>query len=412
MNSDTDTSASPTPLKGISLNTLFLGLVSLLHDVGSGMVEAMLPVFIVSLPGATAVSVGWIEGVAQSASSLLKPVSGWLSDKFKRRRPAILFGYWIATFTRPLLAVSGAVWQVLFLRLADRVGKGARTAPRDALIADSTEPRYRGRAFGLQRAMDNLGAVLGPLAAVVILKLLGDQEQDSLRKLFWIATIPGFAVIALVVWGLKEPADPPPEPAARGEGSHLSRALTPNLIKWYVVVFVFWFGNSADAFLILKAKPMMPVWQLPLLMVAMNGIRAAAATPAGALSDRVGRRALILTGWICYALVYLGFALANSSWMMFCLFGAYGLYYALTEGAERALVADLSSRVGRATALGVYHFAAGVAALPASLVCGWLWVRYSPRAALGFGAACALLGCVLLVILNPRPAAGSGAESA
>ena len=393
-------------IKGISRNTLLLGLVSFFQDVSSEMIAPLLPVFLRTVLHASMPVIGVIEGIAQFVASVLKPVSGWLSDRLGKRKPFILLGYWVAACARPLLAVVGSPWHVLGLRFADRFGKGVRTAPRDALIADSTDANYRGKAFGLHRALDNMGAAVGALAAALI--LIG--FTTNLRIVFWLAAIPGLAAPCLVVFGVRERLGAAKPPSAEGdvglEGAAAGRPGSPSLIKWYVVVFVFWLGNSADAFLILKALTLVPLWQIPLLMFVMSVVRALCATHAGALSDRLGRKGVILCGWLFYALVYVGFAFADSPRATYVLFGAYGLYYAMTEGAERALVTDLSPQAGRATALGFYHFTAGAAALPASVICGllWQWKRlgiYGPHAALGFGAACALLASVLFMVLIP-----------
>jgi len=389
--------------------------VSFFQDVASEMVQPLLPVFLSSVLKASMPFIGLIEGVAQSVASVLKPVSGWVSDRMGRRKPGILLGYWLAACTRPLLAVVGSPWHVLGLRFADRFGKGVRTAPRDALIADSTDPEYRGKAFGLHRALDNTGAAVGMLAAALILLGL----TSNMRVVFWVAGVVGLAAPCIVIFGVRERSDaaePQPTAASAVPGGPTARsAVNPSLVKWYVVVFVFWLGNSADAFLILKARLLgVPLWQIPLLMCVMNVVRALCATHAGALSDRLGRKKVILSGWLFYALVYVGFAFADSRQAMYVLFAAYGLYYAMTEGAERALVTDMSPQENRATALGFYHFTAGIAALPASVICGllWQWERlgtYGPRVALGFGAACALLASVLFVVLVPgrrRPAPG------
>jgi MFS family permease len=398
-----------TAIKGISRNTLLLGVVSFFQDVASEMVAPLLPVFLSTVLHASMPFIGLIEGVAQSVSSVLKPVSGWVSDRIGRRRPGILLGYWLAACTRPLMAVAGSPWHVLGLRFADRFGKGVRTAPRDALIADSTEPGYRGKAFGLHRALDNMGAAVGMLGASLI--LLG--FTTDLRTVFWLAGVVGLAAPCIVVFGVRErrrAAEPQPAEAGDVPGGAAPRtALSPNLVKWYVVVFVFWLGNSADAFLILKAtaEPIsIPLWQIPLLMCVMNVVRALCATHAGALSDRLGRKEVILFGWVFYALVYVGFAFAGSRQAMYVLFAAYGLYYAITEGAERALVTDMSPQKNRATALGLYHFTAGIAALPASVICGLLWQwnllgANGPRVALAFGAACALLAALMFAVLLP-----------
>ena len=389
--------------------------MSFFQDVGSEMVQPLLPVFLRTVLGASMPVIGLIEGVAQSVASVLKPVSGWVSDRMGRRRPAILLGYWLAACTRPLMAVAGSPWHVLGLRFADRVGKGVRTAPRDALIADSTDPAYRGKAFGLHRALDNMGAAVGMLAATLILLGL----TTDLRVVFWVAGVVGLVAPCIVIFGVRERRNAPESQQAEvGDvpgGPALGAAVNPSLVKWYVVVFVFWLGNSADAFLILKARLLgLPLWQVPLIMCVMNVVRALCATHAGALSDRLGRKEVILFGWLFYALVYVGFAFADTQRAMYVLFAAYGLYYAITEGAERALVTDMSPQKGRATALGLYHFTAGIAALPASVICGllWQWHRlgiYGPRVALGFGAACALLAAVMFAVLIPgrrRPAPG------
>ncbi len=399
-------------LKGISRNTFVLGLVSFLNDLSSDMIHPhLLALFLKEVLRASTAQIGVIGGLTESMASMLKPVSGWLSDKLRKRKPGILLGYWLAACTRPLLAVSGTIWHVLILRFADRVGKGARAAPRDALIADSTDPAYRGKAFGFHRSLDNLGAAFGMLAAMVLLLVLSSNLETTLRTVIWIAALPGILAMSLVIWGVRESKDPPPAESPEGGGLRVRDVLTPELAKWYLVVFVFWLGNSSNMFLILKARGMeMAVWKMPLLMFVMSIVRVVFSTPAGALSDRLGRRGIIVSGWALYALVYAGFAFANCGWMMFALFAFYGLYYALTEGAERALVTDLAPVQARATVLGLYHFVVGSAALPASIICGLLWQWKSlgvhgPRIALGFGAACALLASVLFLVLNPRPSA-------
>ena len=405
-------------LRGISRNTVVLGLVSFLNDLSSDMIHPhLLAVFLDSVLGTPAAAIGLIGGVAESVSSLLKPLAGWLSDALKRRKPYVLIGYWLASITRPLLALSSSTWHVLGLRFVDRVGKGSRTAPRDAMIVDSTSRAYRGKAFGLHRALDTAGAATGMLIVAILLHGAAGDLENTLRSIFVLASVPGIVLLALVVWGVRETGQAPGQAAPKLSGREFRRALNPQLLKWYVVVFVFWLGNSSNMFLILKARGLgMPVWQMPLLVFVMSAVHALLSTPAGALSDRVGRRSLIVAGWLVYALVYAGFAFARSGPAMLLLFGAYGVFYTLTEGAERALVADLSLAGARATALGMYHFVVGAAALPASVICGllWQWDRLGeggPQVALGFGAACALLAGVLFIILNPHPPAGSAPRS-
>jgi len=403
----------PWLLAGISRNTLLLGLVSFFNDVSSDMIQPhLLAIFLSSVLNVSAAGIGLIGGITDAVASVLKALSGWLSDALRRRKPTILAGYWIAACARPLLAMSTSMWHVLVLRSADRLGKGARSAPRDALIADSTPEGYRGKAFGLHRALDTAGAAAGMLLAAFLLWRLGtDHLATSLRIIFLAASLPGILVIGLIVWGVREQANTAGQASRPAAMWHLKQALTRELVKWYAVVFLFWLGNSSDMFLILKARGLgVALWQVPLLVFVMSVVYAGFSIPAGLLSDRLGRRAVIVAGWTFYALVYIGFAFAGTVWTMFALFAAYGLYYAMTGGAERALVADLAAPAVRGTALGLYHFVSGAAALPASVICGalWEWDRlgvYGPRVALGFGAACALLAIALLVVMNPKPRA-------
>lgn len=413
-------------LDGVPRNAVLLGIVSFLNDLSSEMIGNLVPIFLRTVFGTAMVGVGVIEGVVASASSLLKPASGWLSDHIGRRKPGILLGYWLAACTRPLMAVSAASWHVLGLRFADRVGKGVRAAPRDALLADSASPEHRGKVFGFQRALDNAGAAAGLLIAALVLGLaVGSGEKAMLRTLFLIASIPGIAVVALVIWGLKEPRDAGDRHAARKADVPLRSAFTAPLIKWYIVVFVFWLGNSSDGFLLYKAATTLSsgkslkdiLWQVPLLAFVMSLCTSLVSTHAGAFSDRLGRRRVLVAGWLLYAFVYVAFGFTASAWGLYLLFAVYGLYYALTEGVERALVTDLAPAQGRGTALGIYHFVAGAAALPASIICGWLWElealgENGPRVALGFGAACAFLAAVLMLILNPQPPAEGAIEKA
>ncbi|MFP4029732.1 MAG: MFS transporter [Candidatus Brocadiia bacterium] len=405
------------PLKGISRNTLLLGIVSFFNDLSSDMIYPhVVAVFLSSVLGVPAIGIGLIGGVAQATASILKPVSGWFSDVFRKRKPAIFAGYWLAACTRPLLSAAGSLWHVLGLRFLDRLGKGVRTAPRDALIADSTPSANRGKAFGLHRTLDTAGAAVGMFVAFLILKSLGSELETSLRTLIWIAALPGVVAVSIVMWGIRERVPETPEDGKLKFGD-LREILTPDLIKWYVIVFVFWLGNSSNMFLILRASDLdLAIWHMPLLVFAMSVVHALFSTPAGIVSDKIGRKSVIVTAWVYYSAVYFGFAFAASTVAVYVLFAAYGLFYALSEGVERAFAADLAPKRGRATGIGFYHFVVGAAALPASLICGLLWEwdrlgEYGPHVALGFGASCALLAALLFLILNPRaktdPTAGS-----
>lgn len=361
------------------------------------MIYPLLPLFLSSVLGANASFIGAIEGAAETTAALLKLASGWWSDKVKKRKPFVVLGYGIATVARPFTAMAQTPMQVLAIRVTDRVGKGIRTAPRDALLADSTDEESRGRSFGFHAAMDNAGAVLGPLIAFLLLR----QFHFTLRNVFWMAAIPGaFAFLVLLI-AVKEV-----------EHHHQSKAATIDTSQklgskfWYyiAVVFVFTLGNSTDAFLLLRANQLgVAIALAPILWAFFNGVKAAFGTWGGGLSDRFGRKPLIIAGWTVYALVYLGFGLATSQWHAWALFAAYALFYAFTEGTEKAFVADLIPRDRRGSAFGWFNLAIGLGALPASLIFGAIWDRYSPHVAFLFGASLAILASVgMMFVTAPR----------
>jgi MFS family permease len=377
-----------------------LGAVSFLTDASSEMIYPLLPIFLSSVLGAGALAVGAIEGAAESVASLLKLASGWWSDRASRRKPLVVAGYALASAARPLIGVTQSAWQVLGLRLTDRVGKGLRSAPRDALIADAVAPALRGRAFGFHRAADHAGAVVGPLIAFALL-----GAGLSMRGVFLAAAIPAALAVLAVVVLVREPqrevpqALSSPTPLAPGR-ARLGRPFWTYL----VVVLVFTLGNSSDAFLLLRANELgVPAAQIPILWAAFHVVKSLASTPAGALSDRVGRRPLIIAGWVLYAAVYLGFARANEGWHAWALFLAYGAFFALTEGVEKALVADLAPAQARGTAFGWYNLVLGIGALPASLVFGAVWQWAGAPAAFAMGAALSVVASVGLFVLVRPP---------
>jgi MFS family permease len=355
-----------------------LGLVSLLTDASSEMVYPVLPLFLANVLHAPVSAIGLIESLAEATASLVKVASGRLSDRLRRRRPLIAFGYGLSNVVKPLLALVPGWPAVLALRVADRFGKGVRTAPRDALIADSGTADRRGRDFGFHRALDTVGAAIGPLTAWAILTLV----PEGYRLVFWISAIPGTLAIVLVLTGVRE-ARTPGRGRARGE----KRALLPlrdlgvPFTVFTAISALFALGNSSDAMLILRAQNVGTAAALiPLMYFVFNVVGAALATPFGHLSDRIGRRRLVVFGFAGYALVYAGFALAGHPASVWALFALYGVPYAATEGMTRAFVVDLVPPHLRATALGGYTFAIGLAALPASLVAGLLWDAVSPSA--------------------------------
>jgi MFS family permease len=333
--------------------------------------------------------------VAESTASILRVFAGALSDRTGRRKPLMLLGYGLANLTKPLLAVSTSWPQVLAIRFGDRFGKGIRGAPRDALIADSVHPSVRGRAFGFHRAMDTAGAAIGPLLATATLALTGDNP----RVVFWLASLPGIASVVIGWWLLRDHPVAPRDASAPRLGF---RDMGRPFAVFTLVSTLFALGNSSDAFLILRAQNLgMAVAVIPLAYFGFNAVYALLSTPAGILSDRVGRWPLLVVGYAVFAVVYAGFALAGSALVAAALFLAYSVYYALTEGIARALIADLVPPPLRATALGTYATATGAALLPASLIAGALWDRVGPWAPFAFGAGLAGLAALLLVVVRP-----------
>jgi MFS family permease len=388
-----------------------LGLVSLLTDASSEMIYPLLPSFLTGVLHARPTFVGLVEGLAESVASLLKIASGWISDRMRRRKPLIVAGYTLASIARPLVAAATAPWHVLAVRVVDRIGKGVRGAPRDALLAHVTPREDLGRAFGLQRAMDHAGAVIGPLLASAILLV-----REDVRLVFALAALPALASVLVLVFGVQEapvqhgaavPRTALDRPAVSGVVSTRSGSgpRSPGLGRLLAVIGLFTLGNSSDAFLLLRAQEAgvaLPL--LPLLWTAHHVVKSSTSTAGGALSDRAGRRITIAAGWGLYALAYAGLGLATRGWQVWALFAVYGLHHALTEGPERALVAEMASDEARGRVFGLYHAITGVLLLPASLLTGALWQHYSPAAALLTGAGLALTAAVALLVLVREPA--------
>jgi MFS family permease len=363
------------------------------------MIYPLLPAFLTGTLRAGPAFLGAVEGLAETVAAALKVVSGRVSDRLPRRKPLVVAGYSLSSLVRPLVALATAPAHVLAVRLLDRVGKGLRSAPRDALLAAVVPGGDRGRAFGFQRAMDHAGAMVGPLLASAAMLLTSD-----LRVVFALAAIPAaLAVLALVV-GVREVPRPLDVPPAALEAAPPRAPLEPGLVRYLGVLALFTLGNSSDAFLLLRAQEAgVALAAIPALWALHHLVKAAASTWGGALSDRVGRRRVILAGWSVYALAYAGFAAAASPLAVAGLFAFYGLFHALTEGAERALVADLAGERARGRAFGLFHAVTGAALLPASLLTGLLWQRFGARIALGTGAGLALLAALALLVLVPEP---------
>jgi MFS family permease len=385
--------------KRIGRNVYALSAVSFFTDASSEMIYPLLPVFLTTVLGASAGSLGVIEGAAETTAALLKLASGWWSDRVKRRKPLIAFGYGLASAVRPLIAIAQSATQVLSIRLIDRVGKGIRGAPRDALIADSADPSVRGKAFGIQRTSDHAGAVVGPLIAFAVL----NWWHTPLRTVFWLAAIPGAIAVAIAIFLVKEPetmamgvgkGDSKPHPHSH---SHSHPPLPKRFWGALAAVTLFTLGNSTDAFLLLRATQLgVPVAMAPILWAMLHLVKSSSSTPGGVLSDRIGRKPAVIAGWVIYAVVYLLFGRATEAWHAWALFAAYGLYFGLAEGPERALVADIVPGGKRGTAYGWYNLSIGIAALPASIIFGLLWDRASSATAFTYGAILAGLAAICL----------------
>jgi len=376
-----------------------LGLVSLLTDASSEMIYPLLPAFLTGTLRAGPAFLGVVEGLAEAVAAAVKIVSGRVSDRISRRKPLVVAGYALSSLVRPMVALATVPGHVLAVRVLDRVGKGVRGAPRDALLAEVVPPGDRGRAFGFQRAMDHAGAMVGPLLASAALLVTSD-----LRVVFALAAVPAALAVATLAWGVRE--DPRPVgPHAGAPPVSGGSSLEPALVRYLGVLALFTLGNSSDAFLLLRAQEAGVVLAaLPALWALLHLVKAGASTWGGALSDRIGRRRAILLGWGVYAIAYAGCAVAGSPLQVAFLFAFYGLFHALTEGAERALVADLAGGATRGRAFGLFHAVTGAALLPASLLTGVLWQRFGAPLALATGGGLATLAALGLLVLVPEPA--------
>jgi len=387
-------------------NVIALSVVSLLNDTSSEIIYPLLPAFLFLALGASPFAIGVIEGFAESVASLLKLFSGYISDRFGTRKLLVFIGYALAAVTRPFLAFAGTWPQVLAVRMTDRVGKGIRGAPRDALIAGSVPKKDRGFAFGFNRAADHFGAVLGPIAAFLLLILFAvDPQNPTLREyqqVFLFASVP--VVIGLLIVGIfvRENAKKPSAATEPAPPLKLSlRGFDGNFKRYLVVVAVFTLSNSTDAFLLLRATQVgISPAVLPLLWMTLHFSKVVFSLLGGGLSDRFGRKALIISGWIVYALVYCGFAFVSSPWQCWALFIIYGAYFGLTEGVEKAFVADMVPEGKRGTAYGLYNLAIGITVFPASLLFGLLWTEFNEVTAFVISAGVSILAVVMLTTIH------------
>ena len=392
--------------KAIPLNRTVkaLGVVSLLNDFSSEVTVRTLPLFLSNILGVRIGIIGLIEGIAESTATLLQLVSGYLSDRIGRRKALTLCGYGLSNFTKPLLYFGTAGWGVvLAIRFLDRVGKGIRTAPRDALIADVTPPEQRGKAFGFRKAMDKTGAVMGLMIGALVLYL---SQQDSLtltlETYLWLvllAVLPGLAAVVVLAGWVEEGS----KTAAAARSKFRWSEVDGRFWGFVGVLVLFTLGNSSDAFLMLRAQTLgLSTVEIFLVVAGFNLVISLSSTKGGALSDVLGRRGLIVAGWIIYAVIYLGFAFASAWWHAWILYAGYGLYYGAFQGAASALVADLVPEDLRGTAYGIFNAALGIAAFPASLLAGLLWDWYGPAAPFLAGGALALMAASGLLMIPLR----------
>jgi MFS family permease len=379
-----------------------LGWTSLFTDAATEMIYPLLPVYLSRVLGAGAASLGIIEGVAEGVNSALRVASGWLSDRRKTRRPLVIAGYALSGAARPLIALTTTWPQVLVVRALDRTGKGIRGAPRDAMLARFAQASSRGRIFGFHRAMDHTGAIVGPLVATVFLYFMPGEY----RLLFALTALPG-AFAVLMLFFVREEGDPAAavrsdsgERSARVARSERPERLPRRLWAVLIAVLIFSLGNSADAFLLLRLTDALGgATYVPLLWGLLHIVKASLSTWGGALSDRIGRTRVIVLGWAVYALVYIAFATVTSAAAQVAWFLAYGIYFALAEGAEKALVADLAPIERHGTAFGFYNAVLGAGTLTASVVFGMIYERVSPAAAFTTGAALAAVAAVVLLLV-------------
>ncbi|MEO8456711.1 MAG: MFS transporter [Chloroflexota bacterium] len=387
-----------SPIPGVKRPIFLLGIVSFFTDVSSEMIYPLIPLFLTAVVGAPVAAVGVIEGVAESTASLSKLVSGWASDHLRMRKPLVILGYGLSAIAKPLLALASAWPMALGARFTDRLGKGVRTAPRDALMADVATKEQRGRAFGFHRALDSAGAVVGPAIGLGLFELLNHHY----RLVFVIAFIPAAAgVIALMFLPERKPKIPAPraddDPTPPTKLGH----------RFYIflgISLLFAFGNSSDAFLILRSENLgLGTTATVSAYILYNAVYTSASFPAGIASDRVGRRNIIVPGFAIFALVYLGFGIVNDGWYVWPLFAVYGLYIALTDAVGKAWVIDFAPPDAKATAVGLYTGATGAMVLVASIVAGVLWDEVDPAAPFILGAVTGLASAVLVFVLLATP---------
>lgn len=398
-------------VKDLPRNVWAVSLTSFFMDISSEMVVNILPLFLYNVLGVKTNIIGIIEGVAEATASILKVFSGWLSDKLCGRKWIAVAGYGISALSKPFFYFANSWGMVAGVRWADRVGKGVRTAPRDALVADSIKPEQRGLAFGFHRAADTGGAVLGLVVATVVVWLAQSNDvllgENTFRTIVLISLIPALLAVLSLIFGAKDVKIDGETKAPR----ITFKGLGKRFLVFMLIVGLFDLGNSSDAFLILRAQERgISVIGILIMLATFNLVYTLISTPAGSLSDRVGRRKVIIGGWLVYGLIYLGFALAQRPWHIWVLYVVYGLYYGLAYGTTKAMVADLVKPELRGTAYGTYNAILGLLDFPASLIAGLLWQGagswggFGPSAPFLFGSVTAFLAAILMAFWRPKAA--------
>ncbi|MGO9013592.1 MAG: MFS transporter [Dissulfurispiraceae bacterium] len=379
---------------GFGKNVIVAGLVSFFMDISSEMIYPIVPLFLASVLGVNKSVIGLIEGIAESTASLVKVVSGWFSDRMGNRKWLMAAGYGISTLSRPIVALATGWHHVMGSRFLDRFGKGVRTAPRDAIIAESADKSYLGKTFGFQRSMDSMGAVVGPALAFFLLGIL----SNDYRKIFWLSMIPGVVAVLLIIFFIREKRKFVTVHSPRPK---LTLRQFDGKFKFFVIIAaLFAVGNSSDMFLILRAQQVgVSTVMIPMVYLLFNLVYSLSSIPAGMAADRFGKDRIILLGFILFALLYYGFAVAQDTKTIWFLFSLYGLFMGLTDGVQRAFLATIIPVDFMATAFGFYNTVVGLAMLPASFIGGWLWDRVSPSATFYFGAATAAASAVLFIVL-------------
>ncbi|MFZ2632647.1 MAG: MFS transporter [Desulfosalsimonadaceae bacterium] len=378
---------------GFGKNVTVAGLVSFFMDISSEMIYPLVPLFLANVLGVNKSVIGLIEGIAESTASLIRIFSGWFSDRIGNRKWLMAAGYGISTLSRPFMALAAGWHQVMGSRLIDRFGKGIRTAPRDAIIAESADSAYLGRAFGFHRSMDTMGAVMGPALAFFLLSV----SSNDYRKVFWLSMIPGVIAVLLIILLITEKKKPF---VAHADRPKLTFSHFDWRFKFFVVIAgIFALGNSSDVFLILRAQQIgISTQMIPVVYLVFNLVYSLSSIPSGMAADRFGKKRVIFLGFVLFAVLYSGFALASGTRVVWMLFGLYGLFMGLTEGIQKAFLTTIIPADFKATAFGVYNTVVGIAMLPASLIGGWLWDKVSPSATFYFGSVTAAVSALLFIV--------------